>query len=179
MPKNYDFSVRNVNWNNYKNDYILRTDAVWERSKLLDLFYTHYKSKFVYDAVNNRYMIANIDKTHCQPMSQSILKIGDRSTDSAISTDAFGNSKLVQCFKSHNRFSSLYQTEKVMVGTPASLLSKSSCFAMREVQLRLRRHICRMAASTTIHTMVSSKAFLITVVKIFLSQCSKCTRLDL
>ena len=60
MPKNYDFSVRNVNWNQYQNDYILRTDAVWERSKLLDLFYTHYKSKFLYDSINNRYMIANI-----------------------------------------------------------------------------------------------------------------------
>ena len=60
MPKNYDFSVRNVNWNEYKDDFILRTDAVWEKSKLLDMFYTHYKSKFVYDSLNNRYMIANI-----------------------------------------------------------------------------------------------------------------------
>ena len=60
MPKNYDFSVRNVDWNEYKSDYVLRTDAVWEKSKLLDLFYTHYKSKFVYDSVNNIYMISNI-----------------------------------------------------------------------------------------------------------------------
>ena len=60
MPKNYDFSVRNVNWDSYKNDFILRTDAVWEKSKLLDMFYTHYKSRFMYDKVNNRYMIANI-----------------------------------------------------------------------------------------------------------------------
>ena len=44
MPKGYDFSVRNVNWNDYKDDFILRTDAVWERSKLLDIFYTHYKT---------------------------------------------------------------------------------------------------------------------------------------
>ena len=51
MPKNYDFSVRNVNWNDYKDDYILRTDAVWEKSKLLDIFYTHYKSKFIYDSI--------------------------------------------------------------------------------------------------------------------------------
>lgn len=43
MPKNYDFSVRNVNWKQYENDFILRTDAVWEKSKLLDIFYTHYK----------------------------------------------------------------------------------------------------------------------------------------
>ena len=60
MPKNYDFSVRNVDWGEYKNDFLLRTDAVWERTKLLDLFYTHYKSKFLYDSVNNKYMIANI-----------------------------------------------------------------------------------------------------------------------
>ena len=38
MPKNYDFSVRNVNWNEYKNDFLLRTDAVCEKTKLLDLF---------------------------------------------------------------------------------------------------------------------------------------------
>jgi hypothetical protein len=60
MPKNYDFSVRNVNWNDYKDDFILRTDAVWEKSKLLDIFYTHYKSKFIYSSVNNTYQIANI-----------------------------------------------------------------------------------------------------------------------
>ena len=36
MPKNYDFSVRNVNWDAYKKDFLLRTDAVWERNKLLD-----------------------------------------------------------------------------------------------------------------------------------------------
>ena len=60
MPKDYDFSVRNVNWKDYKNDYLLRTDAVWERSKLLDLFHTHYKSKFLYSEQTNRYMICNI-----------------------------------------------------------------------------------------------------------------------
>ena len=60
MPKDYDFSVRNVDWRQYKDDYILRTDAVWERSKLLDMFYTLYKSKFVYDNFSNRYMISNI-----------------------------------------------------------------------------------------------------------------------
>ena len=43
MPKNYDFSVRNVDWRQYEKDFILRTDAVWEKSKLLDIFYSHYK----------------------------------------------------------------------------------------------------------------------------------------
>jgi hypothetical protein len=60
MPKNYDFGVRNVDWNQYKDDFILRTDAVWEKSKLMDLFYTFYKAKFMYDSVNNSYMISNI-----------------------------------------------------------------------------------------------------------------------
>lgn len=45
MPKNYDFSVRNVDWKQYERDFILRTDAVWERAKLLDVFYTNYKVK--------------------------------------------------------------------------------------------------------------------------------------
>ena len=60
MPKNYDFSVRNVKWDAYKNDFILRTDAVWEKSKLMDIFYTVYKSKFLYDDITNRYLTADI-----------------------------------------------------------------------------------------------------------------------
>ena len=52
MPKNYDFSVRNVKWREYEKDYILRTDAVWEKSKLYDIFYTIYKSKFLFDNFN-------------------------------------------------------------------------------------------------------------------------------
>jgi hypothetical protein len=43
MPKNYDFSVRNVDWNQYARDFILRTDAVWEKTKLMEIFYTNYK----------------------------------------------------------------------------------------------------------------------------------------
>ena len=60
MPKDYDFSVRNVNWSQYKNDYILRTDAVWERKKMMDMFYTIYKSKMLYDDFNNTYQVADI-----------------------------------------------------------------------------------------------------------------------
>ena len=60
MPKDYDFSVRNVNWNEYKNDYILRTDAVWEKSKLMDIFYTVYKSYILYDGFNEVYKVADI-----------------------------------------------------------------------------------------------------------------------
>jgi len=44
MPKNYDFSVRHVKWADYSKDFMLRTDAVWEKTKLFDTFYTNYKS---------------------------------------------------------------------------------------------------------------------------------------
>ena len=60
MPKNYDFSVRHVKWADYSKDFILRTDAVWEKAKLFDTFYTQYKSNFTYAAVDNKYMIADI-----------------------------------------------------------------------------------------------------------------------
>jgi hypothetical protein len=59
MPKKYDFSVSNVDWRQYEKDFLLRTDAVWEKTKLRDVFYTQYKN-MIYDKVMNRYMIANI-----------------------------------------------------------------------------------------------------------------------
>jgi len=43
MPENYDFSVRKVKWDSYKRDYLLRTDAVWEKEKLKSYFYAIYK----------------------------------------------------------------------------------------------------------------------------------------
>ena len=60
MPKDYDFSVRNVDWGSYKNDFLLRTDAVWEKSKLYDMFYVLYKHQLIYDKVNNQYNVADI-----------------------------------------------------------------------------------------------------------------------
>lgn len=59
MPKDYDFSVRNVNWKDYKNDFLLRTDAVWEKSKLKDHFYAMYKI-FSYDAKTNAYYVNDL-----------------------------------------------------------------------------------------------------------------------
>lgn len=44
MPENYDFSTRNVNWKKYDKEYLLRTDAVWEKSKLYAYFYSLYKA---------------------------------------------------------------------------------------------------------------------------------------
>lgn len=43
MPKDYDFSQRGVDWNEYDNDFLLRTDAVWEKIKMKDVFYAFYK----------------------------------------------------------------------------------------------------------------------------------------
>ena len=43
MPEGYEFSSRKVNWNSYKKDYLLRTDAVWEKEKLSTYFYAIYK----------------------------------------------------------------------------------------------------------------------------------------
>ena len=59
MPKNYDFKTRKVNWEEYKNDFLLRTDAVWEKQKLKDHFYSMYKN-FVYDKKYNCYMVSDI-----------------------------------------------------------------------------------------------------------------------
>ncbi len=44
MPEKYDFSQRKVDWSKYKKDYLLRTDAVWEKSKLYAYFYSLYKA---------------------------------------------------------------------------------------------------------------------------------------
>lgn len=30
-PQDYDFSNKNVDWKSYAQDFILRTDAVWEK----------------------------------------------------------------------------------------------------------------------------------------------------
>ncbi len=53
MPKDYDFSVRNMNWRQYEKDFLLRTDAVWEKSKLMDLFYTFYKVDLLLHALDS------------------------------------------------------------------------------------------------------------------------------
>ena len=60
MPKDYDFSVKNVNWGDYSKDFILRTDAVWEKSKLYDVFYTMYKREIFYEPINQEYLVPNI-----------------------------------------------------------------------------------------------------------------------
>ena len=44
MPENYDFTTRNVDFKKYEKYFILRTDAVWEKFKLLSMFYSTYKA---------------------------------------------------------------------------------------------------------------------------------------
>ena len=56
MPKGYDFSVRNVNWKDYSKDFILRTDAVWEKTKLQDYFYSLYKNMAFNERTNQYYV---------------------------------------------------------------------------------------------------------------------------
>ena len=49
MPKSYDFSTKSIDWNKYKPYYLLRTDAVWEKSKLYQYFYSLYKAPLYFN----------------------------------------------------------------------------------------------------------------------------------
>ncbi len=57
MPEDYDFSTKKKNWSQYHNDFILRTDAVWEKGKLLDWFRCYFKN-FYYNPEKKMYMVA-------------------------------------------------------------------------------------------------------------------------
>ena len=72
MPKDYDFSVKNVNWRSYDKDYILRTDALWEKSKLYDIFYTDFKREIAYEPVNGEYLVPNIRQ---MPMPSTEMEV--------------------------------------------------------------------------------------------------------
>lgn len=58
MPEGYDFSTKGTNWKAYKPYYLLRTDAVWEKSKLYQYFYTLFKSQLFFNK-DNFYMISD------------------------------------------------------------------------------------------------------------------------
>ena len=47
-------------WSEFENDYLLRTDAVWEKSKLRDVFRLYYKC-FYFDPRSAQYVIAEPD----------------------------------------------------------------------------------------------------------------------
>ncbi|OMJ72601.1 hypothetical protein SteCoe_15802 [Stentor coeruleus] len=53
---NYDFSNKGIDWESYEKEARLRTDAVWERSKLKDFFRCFYKV-FYWDPKSEKYYI--------------------------------------------------------------------------------------------------------------------------
>ncbi len=56
-PDNYDFSTKNINWNLYKPYFLLRTDAVWEKTKLYQYFYSQLKAPLYFN--NDKYYLFN------------------------------------------------------------------------------------------------------------------------
>jgi len=54
MPANYDFSTKKFNWKEYDNDYLLRTDAVWEKEKL-KTYFLNYMKVFYFDKTLKKY----------------------------------------------------------------------------------------------------------------------------
>ena len=56
MPENYDFQTKSKDWSEYWSNFILRTDAVWEKYKLLDYFRCYYKV-FEFDKEENKYVM--------------------------------------------------------------------------------------------------------------------------
>ena len=50
IPKGYDFSNKYFSEGDYKGDYILRTDAVWEKTKLKDWFRQYMKVNIIKQA---------------------------------------------------------------------------------------------------------------------------------
>lgn len=55
MPEDYDFNTRKKDWSKYKPYYLLRTDAVWEKSKLYQYFYSQLKAPLYFN--NNQYYL--------------------------------------------------------------------------------------------------------------------------
>ena len=43
IPEVYNFSNKGIDWKNYKQDYKLRTDAIWEKYYLRDYFRFYMK----------------------------------------------------------------------------------------------------------------------------------------
>jgi hypothetical protein len=56
MPEGYDFSQRKVDWKQYDQDYLLRTDAVWEKGKLYSYFYALYKAVLYFYLTKGSYL---------------------------------------------------------------------------------------------------------------------------
>ncbi|CAD8081137.1 unnamed protein product [Paramecium sonneborni] len=63
MPPNYDFSHRGINWKDYEKDFVLRTDAVWEKDQLKDWFRLYTKC-FYFDTTANKYSLMEPDDVY-------------------------------------------------------------------------------------------------------------------
>jgi hypothetical protein len=64
MPEGYDFSNGNaMAWKSYWPHFRLRTDAVWEKSKLRDWFRSFYKI-FSFNRLSNRYETVDPEESY-------------------------------------------------------------------------------------------------------------------
>jgi len=63
MPATYDFSSKKVNWKEYENDFMIRTDAVWEKQKLKDYF-RNYTKCFWFDKTINKYQFIEPEEAY-------------------------------------------------------------------------------------------------------------------
>ena len=63
MPKNYDFSTEGKDFKKYWDKFILRTDAVWEKTKLKDMYRLMYKN-FYFNPDNKKYYMLEPEDMH-------------------------------------------------------------------------------------------------------------------
>lgn len=57
IPQNYDFSSVGMDWTKFHKYFRLRTDAVWEKTKLRDFFRSYHKF-FIFNYVDGHYVWA-------------------------------------------------------------------------------------------------------------------------
>lgn len=62
MPSDYDFSTRGKDWSDYSKDFILRTDAVWEKQKLRD-YWRLYTKCFYFNKALKKYQVIEPEDT--------------------------------------------------------------------------------------------------------------------
>jgi hypothetical protein len=56
-PDDYDFSNKGINWKDYSKDFLLRTDAVWEKYQLRDYFRLYMKCFWYNNGIKNYELI--------------------------------------------------------------------------------------------------------------------------
>ncbi len=57
IPEDYNFSTRGFDWKQYQKDFLLRTDAVWEKQQLRDYFRLYMKCFWFNTAIKNYELI--------------------------------------------------------------------------------------------------------------------------